>query len=145
MVLATARCVAQSGVMVCGLANKVSSCNQYNAHMGVDHLDQMRSYNSVGRAGRRWWKYLLWGLLNVGIINAYVNWIDNIVIGHPLVKFGGRKRICRLCSRHTRRMHRGGPVESSFGYTTCKCIYAEKKDAFAHTMHSETAGIVVRR
>ena len=34
----------------------------YNKHMGgVDHLDQMRSYYGVGRAGRKWWKYLFWG------------------------------------------------------------------------------------
>ena len=41
----------------------------YNKHMGgVDHLDQMRAYYGVGRAGRKWWKYLFWGILNVGII-----------------------------------------------------------------------------
>ena len=48
----------------------------YNKHMGgVDHLDQMRAYYGVGRAGRKWWKYLFWGILNVGIINAYILWM----------------------------------------------------------------------
>ena len=161
----------------------VPTCvGRYNAHMGgVDHLDQMRSYYSVGRAGRRWWKYLFSGLLNVGIINAYVLWmmanrplpsnqrlfglkqfklklvhdlcdghtsrvhrmpaavdnlviervvIDDIVVGHPLVKFAGRKRICRLCSRHRRRTHRGGPVESSFGCTTCKVYLCREGECF---------------
>ena len=31
---------------------------KYNSLMGgVDRMDQLRSYYSVGRAGRRWWKY----------------------------------------------------------------------------------------
>ena len=29
----------------------------------------------MGRAGRKWWKYLFWGILNVGIINAYILWM----------------------------------------------------------------------
>ena len=46
---------------------------KYNSLMGgVDRMDQLRSYYSVGRAGRRWWKYIFWGLLNIGIINAYI-------------------------------------------------------------------------
>jgi hypothetical protein len=47
----------------------------YNKYMGgVDHLDQFRSYYSVGRTGRKWWKYLFWGLLNFAIVNAYILW-----------------------------------------------------------------------
>ena len=46
---------------------------KYNSLMGgVDRMDQLRSYYSLGRAGRRWWKYIFWGLLNIGIINAYI-------------------------------------------------------------------------
>ena len=48
---------------------------------GVDRMDQLRSYYSVGRAGRRWWKYIFWGLLNIGIINAYILWKK---MNHPL-------------------------------------------------------------
>ena len=47
----------------------------YNKLMGgVDHMDQLRAYYGVGRAGRRWWKYLFWGIINVGLVNAYVLW-----------------------------------------------------------------------
>ncbi|KAK2182366.1 hypothetical protein NP493_357g04007 [Ridgeia piscesae] len=47
----------------------------YNKSMGgVDHLDQMRSYYAVGRSGKRWWKYLFWALLDIGIINACTLW-----------------------------------------------------------------------
>ena len=45
----------------------------YNHHMGgVDHLDQFRAYYDVGRAGRKWWKYIMFGLFNFAIVNAYI-------------------------------------------------------------------------
>ena len=54
---------------------------KYNSLMaGVDRMDQLRSYYSVGRAGRRWWKYIFWGLWNIGNINTYILWKMN----HPL-------------------------------------------------------------
>ena len=54
----------------------------YNKHIGgVDKLDQLRSYYGVGRAGRRWWRYRFWGILNVGLINAYILWV---VANRPL-------------------------------------------------------------
>ena len=48
---------------------------RYNKSMGgVDHLDQMRSYYGIGRSGLRWWKYLFWGILNIGVINVFTLW-----------------------------------------------------------------------
>ena len=45
----------------------------YNANMGcVDHMDQLRSYYNVGRTGKKWWKYLFWGMLNITLVNAYI-------------------------------------------------------------------------
>ena len=51
---------------------KTPTCvRKYNKFMGgVDRMDQLRSYYS----GRRWWKYLFWGLLNIGTINAKILW-----------------------------------------------------------------------
>ena len=47
----------------------------YNANMGgVDHADQIRSGFNLNRTGRRWWKYLMWGLFNLAVINAYILW-----------------------------------------------------------------------
>ena len=37
-------------------------------------MNQLRSYYNVGRGGRRWWKYLFWGLLNIDTINAKILW-----------------------------------------------------------------------
>ncbi|KAK2188796.1 hypothetical protein NP493_121g04039 [Ridgeia piscesae] len=34
----------------------------------------MRSYYAVGQSGKRWWKYLFWVLLDIGIINACTLW-----------------------------------------------------------------------
>ena len=39
---------------------------------GVDHLDQFRGYYNVGRAGSKWWKYVLFGLFNFAMVNAYI-------------------------------------------------------------------------
>ena len=40
----------------------------YNKYMGgVDLNDQMRSYYPSGRPGKKWWRYLLWFLLDVSI------------------------------------------------------------------------------
>ena len=48
---------------------------KYNKYMGgVDRMDQMRSYYGVGRTGRRWWKYVFWGVMNIGVINAQILW-----------------------------------------------------------------------
>ena len=166
---------------------------RYNRHMGgVDRLDQMRAYYGVGRAGRRWWKYLFWGILNVGLINAYVLWTianrplpastrlfslksfklklihdmcdghisrgqraqpavdnllvdyvvaDNVVDGHPFVKFVGRKRACHVCSREHRRTSGGRYVESSFGCSACRvylCRYGVCYQQFHRWTHRST-------
>ena len=44
----------------------------YNQHMGgVDLFDQHRSYYPVGRPGKKWWRYLLWFLVDACLINAF--------------------------------------------------------------------------
>ena len=46
--------------------------HDYNSGMfGVDLSDQYRSYYSVGRSGNKWWRYIMWYLVQVSIINAY--------------------------------------------------------------------------
>ncbi|XP_062614405.1 piggyBac transposable element-derived protein 4-like [Saccostrea cucullata] len=39
---------------------------------GVDLFDQLRSKYPVGRASKKWWKYVLHFLINTAIINAYI-------------------------------------------------------------------------
>ena len=46
----------------------------YNRNMGgVDHLDQFRGYYNVGRVGRKWWKYVLFGLFNFATVHPEVS------------------------------------------------------------------------
>ena len=33
------------------------------------------NYNkNMGGVGRKWWKYVFWGMLNIAIINVYIVW-----------------------------------------------------------------------
>jgi hypothetical protein len=45
----------------------------YNRYMGgVDRHDQLRMNHSMGKCGKKWWKYLFWFLLNYAIVNSYI-------------------------------------------------------------------------
>lgn len=37
----------------------------------VDHLVQIRSYDSVGGTEKKWWKYMFWGMFNIPSIDPY--------------------------------------------------------------------------
>jgi hypothetical protein len=44
----------------------------YNStRCGVDTLDQLQSYYSLGRKSRRWWPRLAWWLIDAAILNAH--------------------------------------------------------------------------
>jgi hypothetical protein len=45
----------------------------YNKHMGgVDRFDQLASYYPVGSPGRKWWRYVLWYVVNLAVVNAWI-------------------------------------------------------------------------
>jgi hypothetical protein len=145
---------------------------EYNKFMGgVDHFDQFRSYYNVGRSGRRWWKYLFWGLLNISIVNAYILWHvsnmphnrnkrnyslkkfklmlvheladmftsrkrgtpmasdktrkvaaviqRNVIAGHSIIQFQGRKRICIVCKNAGRKTAGNHAIQTIFGCSGC--------------------------
>lgn len=51
----------------------VPSAVCYNANMGaVDRNDQLRRYYEVGRKSRKWWRYVMWFLVDVSIVNAHI-------------------------------------------------------------------------
>jgi hypothetical protein len=59
--------------------NKPIAIENYNMFMGgVDLSDQMRSYYPVGRSARKWWKYLLWFIVEVCIVNAFVVYTETL-------------------------------------------------------------------
>ncbi|GFO19343.1 PiggyBac transposable element-derived protein 4-like [Plakobranchus ocellatus] len=39
---------------------------------GVDLADQYRSYYQVGRASRKWWRYIFWFLVQTAMCNSYL-------------------------------------------------------------------------
>jgi len=45
----------------------------YNKNMGgVDLNDQQRNYYAVGRKSRKWFRYLLWFLVDVSFVNGHI-------------------------------------------------------------------------
>ena len=51
----------------------VPAAISYNKNMGgVDLNDQQRNYYAVGRKSRKWWRSLLWFLVDVSIVNAHI-------------------------------------------------------------------------
>ena len=157
----------------------------YNQRMGgVDHLDQFRSYYNVGRAGKKWWKYVLFGLFNIAIVNAYILWglankplpqnrrkwslkhfkmalvhqlcdeycsrkrasgssrhevqqvIErNVVPGHDVVRFEGRKRACQACPTARRRTPGNRCVESAYGCALCRVTLCKGGNCFQEYHH----------
>ncbi|XP_067910284.1 piggyBac transposable element-derived protein 4-like [Heterodontus francisci] len=64
----------QNGKMIaCSGTLKPQAVIGYNKYMGgVDLSDQMRSYYPVGRPSKKWWRCVLWYLLNISIVNAWL-------------------------------------------------------------------------
>lgn len=51
----------------------VPAAISYNKNMGgVDLNHQQRDYYAVGRKSHKWWRYLLWFLIDVSIVNAHI-------------------------------------------------------------------------
>ncbi|XP_072342411.1 piggyBac transposable element-derived protein 4-like isoform X1 [Scyliorhinus torazame] len=60
-------------MIACSGTVKPQSVIEYNKYMGgVDLSDQMRSYYPVGRASKKWWRCVLWYLMNITIVNAWL-------------------------------------------------------------------------
>nr|XP_032821145.1 uncharacterized protein LOC116948512 isoform X2 [Petromyzon marinus] len=52
---------------------KPDAIMKYNKYMGgVDRSDQYRSYYHVGRTSKKWWRYIIWFLVNLSIVNAWL-------------------------------------------------------------------------
>ena len=51
----------------------VPAAVSYNKKMGgIDLNDQHHKYYSGGRKSRKWWRYILWFLIDVSIVNANI-------------------------------------------------------------------------
>ena len=134
--------------------------NNYNTFMGgVDKSDQYRSYYSVWRAGKKWWRYIIVVLYELGsgeqlhradvakgLRNGFtsrkqrhgrkgrsINTLDVSVHSmghHKLVRIKGRKRICRFCSSSGVKTPAGRSVETSYMCEFCDIPLCRGKGCF---------------
>ena len=45
----------------------------YSKYMGgVDRMDQTRSYYDIGRKAKKYWRYILFNIFNIAIINSFI-------------------------------------------------------------------------
>jgi hypothetical protein len=60
----------------------------YNQHKsGVDTIDQLHSYYSIGRKSKKWWPRLVWWLIDMCIINAYSLYQQKQPVQHSQLEF----------------------------------------------------------
>ena len=73
-------------------AGKPSIVELYNINMGgVDLNDQLCSYYRTGRASHKWWRYVLWYLLNISLTNAWILWKNSVHVPTPTRSFDHMK------------------------------------------------------
>jgi hypothetical protein len=63
----------------------------YTKHMGgVDVSDQKREYDGVGRSSKKWWKFILYFVLNMCLVNCF---ILNDLTNHPPSTAHGNRQL----------------------------------------------------
>ena len=71
--------LCSNGDCVLNEQGKPAIVEKYNVNMGgVDLNDQMCAYYRTGRASHKWWRYVLFYLLNISLTNAWVLWKNSI-------------------------------------------------------------------
>ena len=55
---------------------------------------------------------------------------EEVVDGHPLVRFVGRKHTCHMCSRQHKKTAAGRYVETKFGCFACKVYLCKSGPCF---------------
>ena len=85
----------------------------YNKHMGgVDRFDQLISYYPVGRSGIKWWRYIMWFIVNLSIINSWIVYSNSERDPRPSKNYDHlqfRADVAeQLRAGHTSRKHRVG-------------------------------------
>ena len=85
----------------------------YNSHMGgVDLLDQLLCYYTVGRRTLKWWKRVFWRLVELCITNALVLYKENS--GRSIEQKTFREELIMQLTepQRNRRIHRCVPVNN---------------------------------
>ena len=102
----------------------------YTANMGgVDRADQFRSFYTVGRQSRKWYRYIFWFVFNVAACNAYILECEHRRKNHPRTRsqaafrlelgkrlingYSYRKRPANQApAQQPRRDHQAGRIEN---------------------------------
>lgn len=80
-----------------GTREKPLVIDRYNQSMGgVDKADQYGCYYSFGRRSIKWWRKLMFWLLEVSIVNAYILYRATVVAPSSHVNFR-RQLVVKLC------------------------------------------------
>ena len=83
----------------------------YNKHMGgVDRFDQLISYYPVGRSGIKWWRYIMWFIVNLSIVNSWIVYSNSERDPRPSKNYDHLQFRAdeQLRAGHTSRKHRVG-------------------------------------
>ncbi|GFR84564.1 PiggyBac transposable element-derived protein 4-like [Elysia marginata] len=91
----------------------VESIVQYNKHMGgADRHDHLRSNYTIQRPGHRWWKYFVWFLMAVALVNAYILYktLKDKKISHKQFRLAVA---CQLVGGYTVRSNRARQSDSA--------------------------------
>ncbi|XP_036357564.1 piggyBac transposable element-derived protein 3-like [Octopus sinensis] len=85
----------------------------YNKYMdGVDKSDQYWAYYPVGQPGKKWWRYILWFLVNLTIVSSYIVHAKSHKVPLPPKDYDHLKfRVdiaCQSCESLSSRKHRTG-------------------------------------
>ena len=111
----------------------VPAAISYNKNMGgVDLNDQQRNYYAVGRKSRKWWRYLLWFLVDVSIMLTFWKLKRKIIpLDHNCSFASIWQTLVGEFSLHSLSVSEGRltgghwPVETSKG--RCKCCLRRKQ------------------
>ncbi|GFO12030.1 PiggyBac transposable element-derived protein 4-like [Plakobranchus ocellatus] len=83
----------------------------YNKYMGgVDHHDHLRANYTIQRPGHRWWRYFVWFLIDVSLVNSYIlfKMCRKSAISHKQFRLTVAKQ---LVGGYSMRSHRTGQKE----------------------------------
>lgn len=79
---------------------------------GVGKSDQYRAYYPVGQPGKKWWRYMLWFLVNLMIVNSYIVYLKSHKVPPSLKAYDHLKfqvdAASPVCEGFSSRKHRDG-------------------------------------
>ena len=94
----------------------IVACNKFMG--GVDRHDHLRANYTIQRPGHRWWRYFVWFLADVSLVNSYILFkkCSTETISHKQFRL---KVARQLIGGYSMRSHRARQRDITAGQTTC--------------------------